>query len=355
MSNNTLTLTSVLNLCSTHADLLPLSGVGGYLNEPAMSLCNDAMSEIINSEEDWKWNSVEMGAATQPLITMQNKQDYLFAGASAFVTSINPSNANGGQSSGCSIDLSSANAITVTSGTVTVNTLENHRFLVGMTVFMIGVVMSTGTASAYNSVYADDGNQTTWSGGWVITAVGTTSFSFAAVTGQNNDDVGGAPGITNFGWLSASTMMELNNNSSPANHRHLKAVRNLPRWSKVNDPEEIAMIQDLGTGVLKFRLSYVPGSTIWCVNLIYQKSPPVFTTIEGNTWAPIPDAYSSLIRQALMYRMYRYLNSPQAPMEYQKFQAELQKAKGADQSEESNVFLEPIDSLIDYGPYWTGF
>jgi hypothetical protein len=353
---STLTLQSVLNLCSTHADLLPLSGVGGYLNEPALSLCNDALSEIINDTQDWKWNSVEMGSVSQPLITMQNKQDYLFAGATAFVLGTNTTNNTPAtQSSGASIDLSSNNAITVSGGVVTVTTLENHRFKVGYVVNLVGVVMTTGTASNYNSTFTDDGNTSTWSTGYTITAVTAKSFSFTAVAGQNNGDVGGAPGITNFGWLTGASMMELNNNSSPANIKHLKAVRNLPRWSKINDPEQVTMVEDKGTGVLKFRFSYVPGSVVWAVNLIYQKAPPILTTITNSTWAPIPDMYSSLIRQALLYRMYRYINSPTANVEFQKLQAELLKAKGRDKAEESNVFLEPAESLVDYGPNWIGF
>lgn len=354
---STLTIQSVVNLCSTHADLLPLSGVGGYSNEPALSLANDAISEIINEENDWKWNSVEMGSVSQPLITMMNKQDYLFAGASAFVLGVNATPTQPAvQSSGASIDLASNNAITVSGGVVVVNTLEPHRFKVGYVVNLIGVVAASNnsaTAALYNSTFADNGNQSSWSTGFTITAVTSTSFSFAVVSGMNNGDILGAPGITNFGWLSGATMMELNNNSSPPNHKHLKAVRNLPKWSKCNDPQEVAMIQDLGTGVLKFRFSYVPSSVIWNVNLIYQMSAPVFTALT-QTWSPIPDNLSYMTRQAMIYRMYRYLNSPLAQPEYQKLQADIAKAKGQDQAEESNVYLEPEESLIDYGPYWSG-
>src|SRR5271155_2486880 len=108
---STLTLTSVANFCSVHADLLPLTGVGGYTSEPFLSIASDAMAEIINDETDWKWNSVEMFDVVttfNPLITSLNKQDYLFAGASAFVMSSLPT----GQpptpattSSGAAIDL----------------------------------------------------------------------------------------------------------------------------------------------------------------------------------------------------------------------------------------------------------
>lgn len=354
---STLTAQSFVNLCSTHADLLPLAGVGGYTNEPALSLCNDALSEIINDVQDWKWNSVEMSSPQSltlgtalPLMTMMNKQDYLFAGASAFVLQVA---GNNNQSSGAPIDLASNSAITVTAGTVTVNTLEAHRFVVGQTVYIMGVVMTTGTASKYNSTFTDNGNQTTWSNGWVITAVTNTSFSFAATAGQNNSDVGGAAGITDFSWLSAASMMELNNNSSPVNVRHIKAVRNLTPLSRINDPTEVAVIQDLGTGVLRIRFSFAPGSVIWIVNFTYQKKAPLLTSL-SQTIAPVPDQYSAMYRQALLYRMYRYINSPNQAAEFQKMQAEIQKAKGADTAEESNVYMEPDNPLVDLG-YWVGY
>lgn len=353
-----LKLTDVANFCSTHADLLPLTGVGGYTSEPFLSIASDAMSEIINDAQDWKWNSVELFDVLenfQPLITCMNKQDYLFAGASAFVLSVANSNVT---SSGASIDLSTNVGIVVSGGVVTVKTLEAHRFAVGNVVNLTGVIMTTGTATSYNSLFTDNGSTSGWSTGYTITAVTSKSFSFAAIAGQNNADAGGAPGITDFGWLTGAVMMELNNSSSPPNWKQLKAVRNLPKWSRVSDSEQIAMMQDVGSGVLKFRLSYVPGSGIFAINLIYQKAAPLFTTLTYTTWAPIPDRYSDLIRQAVLYRMYRYLNpnAPSTQTEQKKFDKVLAKSKGHDDAEESNVYLEPTDSIMDgYWPNYGGF
>lgn len=359
---STITLQTVVNLASTHAELLPLAGVGGYANEPALSICNDALSEIINTDHDWKWNRVEMASelalqqeTALPMFTMVNIQDYYFAGASAFCLS---TTTGGTQyaSSGVSIDLASNSAITVNSGVVTVNTLQTHQFVVGATVYLIGVNAQGGNAAdatKYNADYTDDGKSNSWAGGLVITAITATSFSFNAVTGQNNGDILGAPGITDFGWLSGASLQELNNNSSPPNVKHIKARRELPRWQKVDDPTEIAVMKDLGTGVLLVRLYFTPGSVIWLVNLIYQKQAPVLAAL-SSTWAPIPDNNGSMIRQAVLYRMYRYISSPKSEVEYTKLQAEIARNKGSDEAEESDVYLEPEDSLIDYGPYWIG-
>lgn len=358
---STLTLTAVANFCSTHADLLPLTGVGGYTSEPFLSIASGAMSEIINDVEDWKWNSVELFDAIltfQPLITSLNKQDYLFAGASAFVLQV--SGTTQVTSSGAAIDLSSNSAITVSGGVVTVNTLEPHRFAIGNIVNLVGLIAKAGNSAditKYNSVFTDNGATATWSTGFTITAVTSKSFSFAAGTGQNNGDILGAPGINDFGWLTGCTMMELNNNSSPPNWRQMKAVRNLPKWQRVSDPEQVAVSQDYGTGVLRLRFNQIPGGVVWAINLIYQKSAPLFTTLTYTTWAPIPDSFSDLIRQAVIYRMYRYLNpnSNATQTELKKFEQILAKAKGADNAEESNVYLQPTEGIVeDYWPSYGG-
>lgn len=379
ISLSTMTGVSVLNWCSTHADLLPFKGVGGYANEPGLSIINDAMSEIINDENDWKWNRVELDPTIAPLITCTNKQDYLFAGASAFVLAQNPSNGQAAvPSSGVGIDLAGNDAITVVSGIVTVNTLEAHRFAVGNTAYLAGCIFSEGTASAYNASYSDNGNQTAWGNGFPIIAVTPYSFSFDAIAGQANGDIGGAPGFGSgsvttetdedaeegpeslpaFGWLAGADMFELNNNSSPPNYHQLKARRTLPRWSKCADPDMVAMVQNLGNGVCKFRFSYTPSSDIWAVGLIFQAAKPLVTSVDDpGTFAPIPDSIDYLIRQAVLYRCYRYLdaNSSSTTNEYSKLQADIKKALGVDQAEESNVYLEPEESLCDLpGPYFIG-
>jgi hypothetical protein len=342
MSNSTITLKQTIDFCSTHADLVPLVGVGGITNEPAISICNDTLADLLTFPNDWKFNSIFMNL----LVLTPNKQDYIFGGASAFTL--------GSSSSGACIDLASNSAITVSGGVVTVKTTDGHRFNVGDTVYLTGVKMTTGDATKYTSTFTDDGSTSTWSGGWVITAKTSTSFSFAATAGQNNADVGGAPGITDFGWISEAAMVEMNNNSSPQNVKHLKAVKGIPVWSKVADPEKVAMIQDRGDGTLLFRFYYVPGTTLWGIKLVYQGKAPLKTDL-SQTWAPFPDHYGAVIRQAVLYRMYRYINSPRAEAEYLKLQQEIQKAQGFDDNEESNVYLQPEDTLIDVTTYWTGF
>jgi len=344
MSNSTITLQTIVNFASTHIDLLPLSGVGGYTNEPALSLCNDVLSDLISDPNDWVFNRVEMA----PVFTCQNKQDYLFAGATAFSL--------GSTSQGWAIDLGSNSGITVAAGVVTVKTLEAHRFAVGDVIYLTGVVMTTGTASYYNSVFTDDGSSSSWSGSWTILTVGTKSFTFAATTGQANSDVGGAPGITNFGYATSGTLQEVNNNSSPPNQYPLTMKRELPVVSRVANPDKCAVLADLGTGVLKIRFHMVPGSTVFMANIVYQAKAPLKTALT-DTWAPFPDNFATVLRQGLLYRCYRYLNDPKEQTEYQKLQAEIAKVQAADDATQTDVNIQPEEGLMDdsYSGAWGWF
>lgn len=337
------TLQQIGNFASTHVDLLPLSNVGGYINEPLLSICNDALSDLIADPNDWKFNRTEMPF----FITTPNKQDYLFAGACVFTlsaTSVSPT--NNWLSQGWGIDLSSNSAITVSAGVVTVKTLEIHRIPIGALVYMNNVVMTTGTAANYNSTFTDNGSNSSWGGNsWTVTAVTGTSLSFAASTGQNNNDVGGAPGITNFAYGTSASMQEVNNTSSPPNQLPLTLRRELPVISRIAIPEKVSVLNDLGTGVLKIRMHMVPGTSTYAVNLVFQAKPPIKIALTDN-WSPFPDNYAHVYRQAVLYRMYRYLNDPKADNEYKKLQAEIAKVQAADDAESTDVSLQP-DSLMD--------
>lgn len=336
MSNSTLTLQSVVNLAATHSDLMPLAGVGGYTNEPALSLCNDTLQDLLSAPIDWKFNRVEMPT----LFTSNTKRDYQFAGAAAFTL--------GGSSAGAAIGLASGSGITVAAGVVTVNTLEAHPFSSGDTVYMLGNVATTGTSSKYNSVLTQTATSSTYSNGWVIASTPTsTSFTFAATTGQNNADVAGAPGITDFGWLSSATMFELNSTTSPQNIVPIEAVRELQPGSGVANPSKVCVLKDNGDGTLKIRFRNIPGATIWGVNLVYQAKAPLKAALTA-TWAPFPDELSFVYRQGLLYRMWRYLNNPKADVEYQKLQAAIAKASGASDRETSDIHFYPERSLMGW-------
>src|SRR5690242_12033498 len=350
MGLSTITLQSTLNFASTFAELLPLANVGGFTNEPGLTICNDAVSDIICDPNDWVFNRNEMN----PLFSCPNKQDYLFAGASVFALSVSP---NGTQqaspSMGWAVGLASDSAVTVSGGVVTLNTLEAHRFAVGQTVYPYGLVAKSGNAAdatKYNATFTDNGSVSQWNGGFVLTAVGASSISWAAATGQNNGDILGAAGITNFGYGTSATFQEVNNNSSPPNVQPCTVYRELPVISRVANPNAVAVIADLGTGVLKIRLHMVPSNTVWQCNIVYQGKPPLYSDLT-DTWG-IPDSYRAIINQAVLYRMYLYIDDlPKSESAYQKLKIEIAKIHGADNASPTDVHIQPSEPIMD-NSYW---
>lgn len=335
---STLTCQSVVNLARTHVELLPVTGVGGFSDEPALSLCNSVLQELLAAPLDWRFNRAEMPM----LVTAPNKQDYLFAGATAF-------SLNTGQ--GWAIDLRTNSGLTQSAGTVTVKTLEAHGFLAGDTVYLWNLVKdSSHTASSYNATLTQNGSSSVFTGGFTVLAAPTsTTFTFSGATSET----AGADGISDFGWLASATMVGIANNSAIFPTRHLEATRgDLQPYGYSSTPLQVCVVQDLGTGVLKIRFLPVPGTTVWGVNLVYQKKAPLIAALSGATWTPFPDELSYVYRQGFLAMAYRYVNSPRADVEYQKFEASIMKALGADDRETSDRHLVPSEGIMTSLDNW---
>jgi hypothetical protein len=147
-------------------------------------------------------------------------------------------------------------------------------------------------------------------------------------------------------------MWNLNTNTAILPTRHLEAVRNIQPYGIAATPEKVCVIQDLGTGVLKIRFYPVPGfGTAWGVNLVYQKKAPLLTSL-SSTWSPVPDEISYVLRQGFLAAGYRYLNSPKAPLEDQKYILAVQRALGADERETADVRLYPGEGWMTSPDSW---
>lgn len=332
---STLTLQSVVNLASTHLELLPLSGVGGYTNEPALSLCNNVMQKLLAQPLDWEFNRAEMPM----FVTAPNKQDYLHAGATMFTF--------GGNPQGVGIDLASNSALTISGATVTIKTLEQYNGAIG------DVCYIRGTGSNYDSTLTQNGVTSTWGGNtYAITNINGLTIT-ATLTGSASG-TSGAPGINDFGWASDCTVVGINTNTAVFPTRHVYVRRTLQPNSVIQFPvKNIAVIQDLETGVLKIRLDPVPGAgQVWGVNLVYQKKAPLLGNL-SSTWAPIPDEFGYVIRQGFLAAGYRYLNSPRADVEEQKLQGDIRLALAQDEREKPDISLVPEDGLNTFADnFW---
>ena len=332
--SSTITLQQVVNLASTHLDLIPLASVGGYQSEPALSICNDVLQNILAAPLDWKFNRAEMNM----FVTSPNRQDYKFAGATFFCITNVPS--------GVGIDLASNSALTISGTTVTIETLEQYNGSVG------DVCYIAGTGSNYDSTFTQNGVTSSWGGcKYTITAINGQTIT-ATVSGGTPSGTSGAAGITDFGWLAAATMVNLNVNTAILPTRHPEAARDLQPTSSVGIPEKVAVIQDLGTGVLRIRLDRAAAAgAIWGFNLVYQKKAALKTALT-QTWSPVPDEISYVVRQGFLAAGYRYINSPRADVEEQKFQTKIRQALGADERETVEVQLCPAEGFVTSQDFW---
>lgn len=343
---STVTLQQVVNLASTHIELLPIAGVGGYANEPALSLCNDVMETILASTYempngevlslDWKWNRAEMNM----FVTSPNRQDYLFAGSTFFTL--------GGDSCGAGIDLASNNALTIAGSVVTIKLLEPYCGAVNDVCYILG------TGSNYDSVFTANGaNNAGFSGNtYAVTAISTDGKTVTATLTGMASGTSGSAGINDFGWLAGATIIGIGNGGPILPTRHVEAVRDIQPYGYANIPEKVCVLQDLGTGVLKIRFYPVVGTTTWGVNLVYQKKATLLMSF-SSTWSPIPDEVSYLVRQGFLAKAYRYVDSKRSEIEENKFNLALRRALGADERETPDVSLYPAEGLqtMDYN-FW---
>jgi len=71
---STITLQDVALWATTFTKLIPIVGVGGYQNEPALSICNNVIQRMLSRPYNWKFNS----KVAQSFLTSgtSNQQDY---------------------------------------------------------------------------------------------------------------------------------------------------------------------------------------------------------------------------------------------------------------------------------------
>lgn len=339
MSNSTITLQSTVNLARTHIELLPIVNVGGLnANEPALSLCNDVLQELIAYPQAWKFNQTEM----PPFVTAVYRQDYQFGGATGFTASA------GG--AGIALATASTPGVSRTGTTVTVTFLEAHNMAIGDTFFMLG-----NTDAQFNSTYSQTPTSSGYTGGWtILTTPTTTSLTFTHIT--SGTTTSGAPGITNWGWLQSASMREVNSTAPVPRIWQLETVNGLTPISYSTQPSKICVVQDNGDGTLKLRFDYVCGTTIMATNLVYQTKPALKTAL-SDTWAPFPDQYSFVFQQAFLARAYRYVNSPRSEVEVQKTEIAIRKALSRDDAEASDQRLYPDQGLMrgNWGGWYDDF
>lgn len=69
---STISLQSVIDWSRTYTKLIPIVGVGGFSEEPALTICNNVFQVMFARPFNWKFNRVELA----DFDTTDNTQDY---------------------------------------------------------------------------------------------------------------------------------------------------------------------------------------------------------------------------------------------------------------------------------------
>lgn len=317
---SSISVQSIVDWARSFTKLIPIIGVGGINNEPALSIANNVMQEILSPPYNWKWNRNELAAFDT---ISQNAtvavQDQIVTGASASVRNVPGVG-------GVAIETTANSGATQASTTVTITTVAPHNFATGQSVIVAGVVVA-----GYNGTFTITGTPT------------STTFTYTTGSGLA---VSGAPGVSNMGWLESCTLEGSNETNVPKPTVHIDAVQMIQRESEIGNPEEVCWLPVAGkSDRITVRFSPVPGNYQWTCYLIYQATPPILSDLT-NTIAPLPDDYAYIFRQGFLAAALLHADDQRAQSEYQKFQLLMQKALGRADAEDNAESFYPQRSLM---------
>jgi hypothetical protein len=256
------------------------TALGDYL-EPAITSANIVVQTIIGAPFRWRWNRVQTG-----FITVPGQQDYYI------------------------FNWMANTAVGV--GWVLVDYNGNCQ-----------TCISPGTTGATYPLWDPITDQLT------VDGVGG-----GAVTWLNLGYIG-APCSTSyrFGWVEHASVQQ----TSPPKWWSIEPKIDLSLDSSTGRPQWVSAQADDGSGNMVFRLMPVPNAS-FPVTVTIQQSVDLFTSI-FQTWAPIPDNYSSIYNWGFLAIMFLFSDDPRFQLANQKFVTQiLGMNQGLDQSE-INMFL----------------
>lgn len=318
------TIQKTVDYARSIAKMIPLVDIGGNLNEPAITFANNTLKEMLSPPYAWKFNNVAM----EIIPSFPYRIDYLFAGASALVPA----------KGGAGICLKTDSGITATGTTITVNTLQDHPFAVGDTVFMYG-----NSDDAYNSTMGTSAaGSFSYSNGWVITVVPSTK-QFVFTHSLLGLGTSGAPGVFDFRWLASATRVDLNTTSALRGTVPMRPNKSLSPAFTSGCPSRICMLQDFGNGILQFRVDVAPIAPFGFYG-VYQKKAPTKQSL-GQDWSPVPDEFVDVCDQGFLAEAFRANNDPRAEFERQKFEQMIAKAVLLDAVEPVEKYIVPQRSI----------
>jgi hypothetical protein len=338
--NQSTTVQNIVDQLTLNTNLQNYFNAGGVSTyEPGLTICTRTNQMLLAKSKAWKFNRVELSGPPNGtgnfFVTQYGVQDVLHAGASAFTI--------GG---GVGIDLKTNAGVTSAGGVVTIQTLQQHPFKIGDTVYLSGLV-----DAVYNSVFTFSNIVPTsaWTNGYIITTVpDITHFTFAAGAGQAIPS--GAPGIGNWGWGESAYLTDPFSASFPQPASKVEIVDRLaPSYYSTGEMPSVCMLIDNNNGVLKFRLSEPYGTVPLQINVVYQgRAPKLALPTDIVAW---PDNLSFVFHEVALYFAYRFAKSVGAAetrAQFQMAQSAIMSALQGDDNEDSGEGLAPERGVMAF-------
>jgi hypothetical protein len=328
VGNSTITLQAIMDGVSAIGDLNPLfNNTGGFAAEPALTIANDVMGELLSVRFPWKWNRVKI----PPFPLTSYQQDYA-----------TPLTGLGWLENGLRIDVNNSNYPPPTWPIYVVRDLE---------------MSSTQAGFPYQVCwfYNGDLEQGLWPGPQTIylNPIGATSAPQNPPT-NITDAAGNILVLTQYGTTGLTAPVV------PAWTQPGPPPANWPVGQVIVDGTCYWTVIDPGAQGFRFHPMPPGAGNVWLVRLFGQKKAIPFTTMKQKL-DPIPDDQSKWFRDGCVAYSHRYSANPAVKARYPHMKMEWiaaldAQARQNDREDESKGFF-PDKSVMspsyttDPGPW----
>lgn len=334
----TITVQQIVTSARAYPELVPVLGVSGLTQEPAITIANDIMQKILAQNLDWKWNRQYVPS----ILTVALQQDYVTQVTDvgwlegAWRIDINNSTNNGNLAPKPVFTMESVRDLGQTS---TQNHPFNLSYIPNSLAFMGQWLPNTAYGCAYGVAQTPISPIQQF-----IDANGNILYIDSTVLGLSINSPGftGQPIVlppnSPYG-VSGDTQPLLPPNSPPGT----TVVDGTVTWTVAN-PNGYAM-----------RMAPLPAQSglAWLVVPVYQKKPPKLTSLQ-NLIAPIPDEYAYLFRQGFIAMCKEHAGSKDALESYQKWEEAIFTALRAGDREREEAVFYPSQGIMGGGPWRSG-
>lgn len=334
--SSTYTLQQIITEVRAYPECLPILGASGFTTQPALSIANDVLQRMIAQGLNWRWNRGYINVNSQGLggiLTVALQQDYITNYTDvgwleqAWRIDINNNTNNGNRAPKPIFAMESVRDLTQTSWQANpyqISYIPNSLAFFGQweanTVYGCGYGVAQVPITPVQQFVDVNGN---------MLYIDSTVLNLSI----NSPGFGGTPiplPTPNPYGTSGSTQPFAPPNSAPGT----QVTDGTVTWSVAN-PNGYAM-----------RIAPLPAfsSLDWLIIPVYQKKPPIITTLQ-QIMLPIPDECIYLFRRGFLAACYEHVSSPKAGTAFQQWMLDMTTFLRSGDRERDETTLFPSDSL----------